>query len=958
MKHIFITIFTLLLVSVGFGQTGAIRGVVYDENTGETMPFVNVVVTGTTTGATTDLDGNFAISNLSAGTYSISLSFVSYQTKTIEGILLEEGEIENITVQLSDKELEIEEVVIKAERNKNSDIAVLTLQKKSVNVLDGISSETFKKTGDGDAAAAIKRVTGVSVEGGKYVYVRGLGDRYTKTQLNGVDIPGLDPDRNTVQMDIFPSNLLDNLVIYKTFSPDLPGDFTGGMVNIETKSFPSAKTFSFSLGMGYTTGMHLKKDALRYKSGAGSFFAFGSKYRELPFDENTEVINIHIKDPALMTELTSSFENQLAPTTFRSPLNGSFSIYKGNQINKEKITLGYNAAFNYSYQFRHYDNYEFGRYRKDNEKDSTALVLDQSIDGQRSEQEVSWSGLVGGAIKTDKSKFVLNFLHSQNAVSRAAIYNIQNVGQNTALPLKQYVLDYSQRSVSNLYLSGKHNLKANLWEVEWKLSPTLSLIKEPDIRSTAYLIEKDAEGNDQFLVDNGDGAVPERFYRNLNEINAVAKADASYKFDVWNGEKSKLKFGFANTFKNRDYQIIHYLFENNMSTNWTGNGDELLSEENIFSSTNQQGTFFQQQEVQSNRYRATQNISAFYVMHELPIHKKFKAIYGLRFERTDNWITGYGRFEGEDRDEPKEGAKTLTENDPLPAVNLIYSINEEMNLRFSYSRTIARPSFKEKSFVSIIDPLSGIRFIGNIELEKTTIDNIDLRYENFFDRGEMFSVSAFYKRFQNPIEITGFELAPNDITPRNAGKAHVLGAEVEAKVGLGLEGLSLSTNITYIKSLLDMTEVIVGAGDDNVFGTADDRTEYESRSENLRNGEELKKHRDMFGQSPFIVNTALNYENDSIGLSANLSYNVQGKRLAVVGIGVRPDVYEQSFHSLNLKVSQQFGKNKRWKGSFSIQNLIGDQREKLYESYESDSQVFERYEVGRSFQLGFSYTMK
>jgi TonB-dependent receptor len=956
-KFILLTI-TFFCSSILFAQQGKLRGTVIDNDNAETLIGVSVVLEGTTTGTITDLDGNYSLS-LDAGTYTVIYSYISYATQKVTDIIIKANETKTVDIRLGSDAEQIGEVVVTAQRITNSESALLTIQKKSANVLDAVSAETFAKTGDNDAGAAIKRVTGVSVEGGKYVYVRGLGDRYTKTQLNGVDIPGLDPDRNTVQMDIFPANLLDNIVVYKTFTPDLPGDFTGGMVDVKTKSFPSTETFAFSATLGYTTGMNLNKEALRYKGGSGTFMAFGNKYRALPFEEDTKIPNRFDYNPAL-TELTSSFNRQLAPTTFTSPLNGRFGISKGNQINKEKVTIGYNTALNYSYEFRNYDEFEFGRSIK-NESSQTELSQLQYAKGQRSEQEVQWSGMLGGAIKTNKSKYILNVLHSQNAVSRSAIYDLTFPNsQNTALPFKQYVLDYSQRSVSNVLFSGTHNLKPDKWELEWKLSPTYSKITEPDIRSTKYIIE-----NGEYIIDNGDGAVPERFYRYLTEINGVAKVDLTHDFKVWKNLNSKLKFGTANTYKNRDYKVLRFIFNSTLEEDLTGNGDELMTDELIWSTSNARGTYVRAEESLTdnpNIYTATQNISAFYIMNELPITPIFKAIYGLRYERTDNWISGYGRLDGENVNRTIEGEKVLTSNDFLPSLNLVYNFKENMNFRASYSRTLARPSFKEKSFVSILDPLSGIRFIGNINLEKTNVENVDLRYESFFDNGQMISVSTFYKHFKNPIEISGFELEPDDITPRNAGSAHLVGAEFEFRKNFAfitpkLEGLSIATNFTYVKSLIDMREIVVAAGDDGLFGTSDDRTEFQTRSANLRDGETLGKFRSMFGQSPFIINLNLTYSNDSIGFEANLSYNVQGKRLAVVGIGIRPDVYDQAFHALNLKISQKFGKQDRWKTSLSAQNILGDLKEKLYESYNATPQVFERYNPGRSFSVGISYLM-
>lgn len=962
MKHTFrfliIAIFTLSF-TIANAQTGTIRGTIIDDATGETIIGASILLKGTSIGTRTDIDGKFSLKS-PAGIQAITCSFISFAKQEITDINVKPNKVTVVTVRLKGKSKKFKAVVIRSKRIANSETALLTIQRKSGNVLDGASSETFKKTGDNDAATAISRVTGVSVEGGKYVYVRGLGDRYTKSQLNGVDIPGLDPDRNTVQMDIFPTNLLDNLLVYKTFSPNLPGDFTGGMINIETKSFVDKKTLGFGASVGFTPGMHLNRLGLTYKSSAADMFAFGSSSRELPINV-TSIPNRSDNNPQLTT-ITKKFNSQLAPTNLNTPLNGAISFSQGNQFKKKKYTIGYNTALNYRYQFRHYEDYLYGRSIKNGEQGINELAQLTYTTGRRSEQEVSWSALAGGALKTKNSKYILNALHSQNAVSRAAIYDIRFPnGLNTSLPLRQYVLDYSQRSVTNLLLSGSHSLKKNKWRVNWKLSPTVSKIVEPDIRSTTYLIE-----DGKYIIDNGDGAVPERFYRNLNEVNGVAKIDLSTKFKTWNDKLSKLSFGFANTAKNREYSVLRFIFNNTMSTDWTGNGNEMLDAENIWTPENQQGTYIRAEESLTknpNIYDATQNVAAAYVMNELPLNDKLKAVYGVRAEKTDMWVSGYGRFAGEQMDENKVNEHVMNALDILPSVNLIYALKKKMNLRASYSRTLARPSFREKSFVSILDPLSNIRFIGNIDLKRTNIDNLDLRWESFLNSNEIVSISGFYKKFENPIEIAGFLLEPNDITPRNAGTAHVIGAEFEGRKNLGfisksLDKFSLATNITLVKSYIDMREIVVAAGADATFGTSDDVTEFESRSANLRDGETIGNYRNMYGQSPFIINTSLNYSNDTLGFESRLSYNVQGKRIAVVGVGVRPDVYDQSFHSLNLKVSQRLGKKKLWKTNLTVRNILNDRREKLFESYNADSQIFESFNPGRSFSIGVSYLIQ
>jgi len=948
----------LFSCQLAHAQKGILKGTIKNEASGETIIGASIMIPGTSTGTRSDVNGNFTL-KLNPGTQKIKISFVSFEAQTKE-VNIQAGKTTTMNVSMKQRSRQTKMVVIKTERIKNSEKAMLTLQRKSTNVMDGASAETFKKTGDNDAAVAMSRVTGVSVEGGKYIYVRGLGDRYSKSQLNGVDIPGLDPDRNTVQMDIFPTNLLDNIVVYKTFSPNLPGDFTGGMVNVETKSFVRKKTIGFSSSLGFTPGMNINSEALTYQAGFTDYLGFGNVTRKLPLGD-IDGIPSRSSGNDRLTILTKKFNPQLAPSRFTSPLNGSVSFSKGNQIKKGKSTIGFNTALNYRYQFRHYDEYEIGRSIKDGDKSINDLTVLSTTMGERSEQEISWSALAGGALKRKNSKYVVNLLHTQNAVSRAAIYDTRFPnGFNTALPLKQYVLDYSQRSVSNVLFSGRHELK-NKWKIDWKLSPTYSRIVEPDIRSTTYLIE-----NGGFQLDNGDGAIPERFYRSLNEVNAVAKFDVKRAFKLKNDKETTLSFGMANTIKNRDYEVLRFIFNNTMAVDWEGNGNEVLEDENLWRPSNKRGTYVRTEESLTknpNVYNATQNIAAAYVMNEFPISDKLKAIGGVRAEKTDMWISGYGRFEGEEMDENKYDERVMNALDILPALNLIYNLKEKTNLRFSYSRTLARPSFKEKSFVSILDPLSNVRFIGNIGLKRTNINNVDARFENFFGLSEMISFSAFYKHFTNPIEISSFLLEPNDITPRNAGTAHLIGGELELRKNLGFLGnqfkrLSFNTNITLVQSYIDMREIIVEAGQDRLFGTADDVNEFESRSANLRDGQELGFYRPMFGQSPFVVNSGINYTNDSLGYEMQVSYNVQGKRLAVVGVGARPDVYNQAFHSLNAKASKLFGKKKQWKTSLTVRNILNQKRQQFFESYQAAPQVFEAFSPGTSISIGINYLLQ
>jgi len=293
----------LLLTFISYSQSGKITGTLMDGEYDEPMAFASVIVKGTTQGVSSDFDGNYEI-ELSEGTYTMTYSYVGYQSVEIEDVVVKSNQVTNVDVTLNTNSLET--VVITTTLRKNTESAVLDLQKKSAVMLDGLSSQSIKKSGASNIAYAIKSVPGVSVQEGKYVYVRGLGDRYTKSILNGMDIPGLDPNRNTIQMDIFPTNILDNIIVIKSASAEYPADFTGGVIDIVTKDFPSKKTNSFSIGHAYNPTMHNNSNYLTSKKSKTDIFGFDNGYRNLPINRYQPIPGTFDNSPTLTT-LTSAF---------------------------------------------------------------------------------------------------------------------------------------------------------------------------------------------------------------------------------------------------------------------------------------------------------------------------------------------------------------------------------------------------------------------------------------------------------------------------------------------------------------------------------------------------------------------------------------------------------------------------------------------------------------------------
>src|SRR5690606_10803398 len=410
---------------------------------------------------------------------------------------------------------ELQEVVVTAQAIRTSEEALLTVKRKSANLLDGISSANFRKIGDSDAASAVKRVPGVSVEGGKYVFVRGLGDRYTKSTLNGVDVPGLDPDRNTIQMDMFPTSIVDNIVVLKSFTSDLPGDFTGGIVNIDTKDFPEEKTFNISGSLGYNPAMHFNSDYLTYEGGKTDFLGFDDGTRDIPTARSTSIPlytdvvgNVDSEEGRQFRSIMEGFNPTLAAMKERSFMDYSLGFNFGNQFTKGRNTLGYTFSLSYANSTEYYEDAVYGRYGKGNSND-TELGVREYQQGDFGVNNVALSGIAGLALKRDHSKYKINLLHVQNGETRAGIFDYENSDLGANFQATQHNLEYSQRSLTNLLLNGNHYSGDHRWHIEWKLSPTRSRIEDPDIRYTRYRID----GNN--LSIGTESGYPERIWRFL-----------------------------------------------------------------------------------------------------------------------------------------------------------------------------------------------------------------------------------------------------------------------------------------------------------------------------------------------------------------------------------------------------------------------------------------------------------
>ncbi|MEP0986199.1 TonB-dependent receptor [Ekhidna sp.] len=951
----FIILLWLMTISItAVGQNGTIRGTVIEEATGEPLYGVTVVIKGTTNGSITDFDGKFQIP-ATPGSYDIQASFVSFQTVTISGLEVKPNEVTLIDqIPLKEDVELLEEVVVTAEVIRTTEAALLTVKRKSPNLLDGISSASFRKIGDSDAAAAAKRITGVSIEGGKYVFVRGLGDRYTKTLLNGMDVPGLDPDRNTLQMDIFPTNVLNNIMVAKTFTPDLPADFTGGLVNIETKDLPDEKTMNMSLGLGFNPSMHFNSNNLTYNGGSTDFLGFDDGTRSLHINDDDVILNGQIYAPTSplgqqYAAQLRGFNRTLGAERKTNFMDYNFGYSFGNQKETSLGSLGYNFALTYRKTSEFYEGAVFSRYGI-NDSDPSDLQLERREfqSGDYGVNNVLLGGMAGLALKRDKAKYRLNILRLQNGENKAGIFDYVGSDEGSDFVGIQHNLEYSQRALTNLLFAGDHYLKNDSWQLNWKVSPTLSSIKDPDIRFTRYQVERG-----EFQIGSGEAGFPRRIWRDLNEYNIASTVGVTKEHQLF-GRDAKLKFGGGSTFKSRDFSIRTFSIIIGDDDGLTGNPDELFYDENLYPEDG--GNFYSADFVPRNINFFESSIlnNAFYVSSEFSATENLKAIVGVRAEDYSQLYTGQNSQGLELKNE-----KVVDELNFFPSVNLIYSLTDRQNLRASYSRTTARFSFKEASFAEIFDPLTGRTFLGALSparngrneviwdgnIKSTLIDNFDLRWEIFQNGGQTISVSGFYKKFNDAIETVQSATADNNFQPRNLGDATVIGTELEIRQSLGkltsaLENFTVSGNFTYLKS-----EITMG------------KEEYESRLRNVRNGETLDRTRELQGQAPYLINVGFAYNKPESGLEAGLYYNVQGATLTYTGIADRPDVYSVPFNSVNLSVNKTFGQNDKYQLNMRVRNLLGDKRELVYKNFGSSDQPFQTLDPGTRVSVTFRYSL-
>ncbi|MCX6141234.1 MAG: carboxypeptidase-like regulatory domain-containing protein [Candidatus Kapabacteria bacterium] len=910
MKYVATIVLLCLGLASSLAQTGSIEGKVTDAETGEALRGASIGVVDTKKGAYSDTKGTFRIKKLEPGGYKLRVTFIGYEAKVVEGILVVADEVTQVTIILGASKKSNKEVIVQASRTNDNASALLLQRKNASQVSDGIGREEISKLPDSDAGQSLKRVSGVTLVEGKYVYVRGVSERYSNTTLNGAALSSTEPDKKAFAFDMFPAELLENANVTKSFTPDLPGNFSGGLVQLNTIDFPSA--FSVKLSGSQSINNYVTfhgNEFLSYSGSSKDWAANGASDRSAPSNipaNREEFLSLNSKaqsgDVAASTrvsEIGSGFPNSNWNTSYETaPMNGGLGVTLSAPFDiGEKDAFGIVANVNYS------NSYSMNRMTR------SGLQADRSLGFDKTGYLAARSSNIGG---------LFNMAYRIGESSTISLKNVYNRSMDDeSLELygesftqgqtrREFGFNYVQKELLTSQLGGEHTLGfLNNTVVDWKLGYSETQRNEPDYRRLQYTRQtSDAPGS---LAINfspsptGDGTTAGRFYSDMSEYYRIASMNLMLPVQA-----AKVKFGGLYEFRNRDFNARSFTVI--QSRNYQGEIDNLFLASETgkvnpaapFADSNYSANRLMMSEETrlSDKYVASERIAAAYLMADVPFQvgdTRVRFIGGARVESSLQQLSSFNS-----QDQAVNPVVDVT--DLLPSINFVISPTADMNFRIGATQTLARPSLREFAPFSFYNFQIQAVTTGNPNLTRALIQNYDFRWELFPNPGEVLSVSAFYKTFKNAIEETILPSTSEVIYSfQNAnGLAQNYGVEIELRKQLGFIAKSLTPFTFSLNAAVINSHINVNQG-----GVTDSRT--------------------MWGQSPYTVNVGLFYTNFSTGSTINLAYNTYGKR--IIKVGQRgayqfddPHVYEMPRQMIDISLTQSLGSTFEMK--FAIRDLL------------------------------------
>lgn len=910
------------------GPPGEIRGHVSDEEAGQPISRVRVYVRGLPVEGETDDTGNFVL-ELPPGTFDLSLIHPEYSSQSVAQVEVKSKETTEIDAEMVPAALTLDSFVVYIPRIEGSTAALLEERKDASTMNEVIGAEQFSKAGDSSAASALKRVTGLTVVGGKYAYIRGLGDRYSATLLNGSTLPSPEPDKRVVPLDLFPTALLESVTIQKTYSPDMPGGFGGGVIKIETRSFPKTFQASLSLGAGYQSGTTFRD----------VFFFDGGKFDWLGVDDGTRRLPREVRDAAddrkLIEKNRFSAEDEgytpeelealgeAMPETWgthRKLLPPSFGVSGtvGNSFELLGKPSGALFALTYSNSWSFDD--EYSAVLRVTETDAgPELSVKNTYDFEDATNNIVIGGIFATGLELDRNN-AFKFTSMINRITDNESRFFEGFNRDAGTQILVRRARWLERQLLYEQLRGEHTLPgANDLRIDWRYVYARASMLEPDRRATTY--EYQASIDAFALSQTADGN--SRLFSELVDHNHDVGFDVTRPF-TFNSLTAKLTSGASFVLKDREVDTRRYKL--NDQEVLLDQGDDVLALEpsQLFIDERigpNQGFRFLEVTLPTDNYTARQLLTGAYASAALPFSEQLTVSGGVRFEYSSQSVSTFELFTVT----PQVVEANVAKLDVLPALNATYKLGEKQQLRAAFARTVNRPDFRELSPSQFKDVVGGVVITGNPELERAAINHADVRWEYYPEVGESMSASMFYKLFQDPIEPVIIPGATTLQSYINVPISHLAGVEFEARRSLGVFRESLRDFFVSGNLALMYSQVIIPEDDE--------------RTRSL-----TSKRRPAQGMSPYVLNAQLGYEPVEKPLTMTLLYNVFGPRIDTVGAQQLPDYYERPFNQLDFVAS--YKATDRVKVGFKAKNLLDSTRY----IYGLDTKTYEN-RPGRSFSL-------
>lgn len=867
-------------------QNGSVRGKIIDKSTGEPLIGATVQVEGTTMGVVADVNGNYLLNDLKAGIYRIVISYVSYKPQTLE-IEIGSSAMAELNVQLESASVEVEAVKITANKRSDTELSLISGIRTSNAVTSGISKQQISRSQDKDASEVVSRVSGVTVRDGRFINVRGLDERYNVVTLNGLIAPSSESDRRAFSFDMLPSSLIDNLVIYKTPAPEIPADFAGALVQIETRNSIAENHTEISYSTGYRVNTTFN-NFYTYKGGKTDWLGFDDGTRALPEGFPKSPLKFReiadSPDESEKSQITSwgrSFKKIWSPEQVRAIPDQSVSFTIQRKVKLGKLSAGNITSVGYStgQQLREVFRAGYQAYDMVNDRPDTAYYFNDDIYTSRVRLNLlsNWMFALG---KNHHIEF-RNFFNQYSDKTTLIRSGRDNYG---GIDKQGTELGFISRSIYSGQLNGMFGFGNSSDRIDWSVGYSYTNKNQPDIRR----IERNGtdDGRDYTLSFNfnADPKMVGRLFLENHENVYSGAIQYRHSFSK-DGFITEFRTGILTEMKNRKFSArnIGFAISNVLGFNWDlayQPVDSVFQDRNINFTD---GLKIDESTDPTDSYSAQNRYVAGFVSMNFNIHK-FTVYTGVRSEYNRQTLKGSDRS-----GDPFQ--VDIQHFDLFPSINTTYHLSENSLIRLAYGRTINRPEFREVSMQTYYDFEEKASIYGDTALTNAYIHNFDLRLEWFPNTGDMITLGGFYKNFRNPIEAHLVEAGSGrNYTFDNAEEAHSYGIEVDIR-----KSLSSLENSQFFSPLRHLTIVL---------NASFIRSQLHSTDPNAR-----EKTRSMQGQSPYIINTGLFYDNQPKGLMISVLYNIIGPRLMFIGDRKIPHILQMPRNLMDITVNKRIGKH-------------------------------------------------